>query len=828
MPWGRPRRTQHGESVMSETDRTRGVNLASIEAFADMLAVPRWLVWSWVKRGARWTKVPHIPGTIIHARVNDPRGVSYAEARAAVTAVSQPAAGVGWRVLDDIGRVWIDADKCRDPNTGAIAPWAAVLLAWAARVGAYHEITPSGTGIRIMGRVEGVEGAAAVPFQTHMMMAPFLKELDEGALEDWGGSADCHPRAGIELYHACARYVTVTGHEGEGRADADLTELVMPLVEMAREAGGGGGLREGRAAGRAPAGALRGPIEDVTAALEVMKNDAVSWDAWVKVGLAVVNASGAERWDEGLAAFDLWSMKCAEKYDAEATAAHFEHWIRSPADQLGIGWLMKLAAEADPAWRRPSRRAEAEFDVVDLPPGSSEAPVTPAGGERRKKTAARVIAEAEAADAFVAAHKDRLRFDHTSGKWFLWDGARWKREETKLAFHWASVLARRLASSLGGGGAQAGKASFASGVERLAQADRAFAVTHEVWDADPWLLGTPGGVVDLRTGESRPARPGDYITRLTAVAPAATAGACPLWLKFLGEATGGDADMIAFLQRWFGYCLTGVIDEHALVFVYGDGGNGKGVMMNTLFRVMGDYAANAVMDTFVVTRGDRHSTDLAMLAGARLVMATEVEEGQTWAEARIKTLTGGDPITARFMRQDNFTFMPRFKLTISGNHKPALRGVDNSTRRRFNMVPFTRRPAVPDISLANKLAPEWPGILRWAIDGCVAWRRDGLAPPDAVSAATADYFEAQDHFGRWLEERCVFGVVELEKPAALWRDFQAWCRENGEDASNNRRFRGMLEKTKGIRYAKSDGLLGVRGVRLKAVEEMENGGTQPF
>ena len=249
-----------------------------------------------------------------------------------------------------------------------------------------------------------------------------------------------------------------------------------------------------------------------------------------------------------------------------------------------------------------------------------------------------------------------------------------------------------------------------------------------VGDSDPWLLGTPDGVIDLRTGATQEARPGDYITRLTAVAPAEGED-CPLWMAFLSEATGNDADMIGFLQRWFGYCLTGITREHALVFIHGDGGNGKGVLMNTVFGIMGGHAANAVTDTFVVTRGDKHTTDLAMLDGARMVMASEVEEGQTWAEARIKAITGGDPITARFMRQDNFTFVPRFKLTISGNHKPALRGVDNSTRRRFNIVPFTRRPATPDPELSEKLKTEWGAILRWMIEGCLEWQRSGPARP---------------------------------------------------------------------------------------------------
>ena len=157
-----------------------------------------------------------------------------------------------------------------------------------------------------------------------------------------------------------------------------------------------------------------------------------------------------------------------------------------------------------------------------------------------------------------------------------------------------------------------------------------------------------------------------------------------------------------FLQQMAGYCLTGDISEHALFFVYGTGGNGKGVFLNTVAGILGDYAATAAMDTFTASQGDRHPTDLAMLRGARLVTAAETEEGRAWAESRIKQLTGGDPITARFMRQDFFTFQPAFKLVIVGNHKPVLRNVDEAARRRFNIIPFTRKPPKPDQAARGK------------------------------------------------------------------------------------------------------------------------------
>ena len=223
------------------------------------------------------------------------------------------------------------------------------------------------------------------------------------------------------------------------------------------------------------------------------------------------------------------------------------------------------------------------------------------------------------------------------------------------------------------------------------------------------------------------------------------------------ETTGDDEGLIRFEQQFAGYCLTGSIKEHALFFGFGPGGNGKGTFVNTLAGVMGMYATTAAMDTFTASYLDKHPTEIAMLHGARMVTASETEEGRTWAENRIKQITGGDPITARFIRQDFFTFKPAFKLMLIGNHKPNLRNVDEAARRRFNIVPFTRTPAVKDLDLEEKLKQEWPAILRWMIDGCLDWRDNGLVRPASVREATDDYFASQDILGQFLAEECLMG-----------------------------------------------------------------------
>ena len=220
-----------------------------------------------------------------------------------------------------------------------------------------------------------------------------------------------------------------------------------------------------------------------------------------------------------------------------------------------------------------------------------------------------------------------------------------------------------------------GSAKTVAAVERLASADRRIAATVDQWDTDSSLLNTPGGTIDLRTGDMRPHAPGDYITKITAAAPG---GECPTWLEFLNRITGGDVELQAFLQRMAGYSLTGDTSEHALFFGYGTGANGKSVFVETLAGLLGDYHRMAPIETFTATIGDQHPTNLAGLRGARLVTAVETEEGRRWAESRIKQLTGGDKVAARFMRQDFFEFTPQFKLIIVGNHKPGLRSVDEA------------------------------------------------------------------------------------------------------------------------------------------------------
>jgi putative DNA primase/helicase len=417
---------------------------------------------------------------------------------------------------------------------------------------------------------------------------------------------------------------------------------------------------------------------------------------------------------------------------------------------------------------------------------------------------------------FANLHRDDLRYVAAWNKWLIWDGARWQFDETMAAYSMVRKVCRaaagqcnkaRIASALA-------SAKTVAAVANLARSDRRLAAPVDQWDTDPWSLNTPNGVIDLLTGKLRPHRPTDYMTKITTVAPNRESPT-PLWLDFLKRITGGDKDLITFMQRMAGYALTGSTKEHALFFGHGTGANGKSTFINVITGIAGEYHTAAPIETFTASKQEHHPTDLAGLRGARLVTSIETEEGRRWAESKIKALTGGDKIAARFMRQDFFEFTPTFKLVIAGNHKPGLRSVDEAIRRRFHLVPFdvTIPPAERDSELGERLRDEWPGILAWMIEGCLDWQERGLAPPQAVTRATAAYLDAEDAMAAWLDEVGTRDGDAWEATKTLFTSWKAWADSAGEHAGRLKRFVQNLE-ARGLTPERKTHARGFRGFRI--------------
>ena len=394
-----------------------------------------------------------------------------------------------------------------------------------------------------------------------------------------------------------------------------------------------------------------------------------------------------------------------------------------------------------------------------------------------------------------------------SGGWLLWDDQRWKLDQTgqimRLAKDRAGDLYRE-AAALDQDARDTDSKSEAKQLQARAEAARKWARTSESAnvlratiellrtessvpitiadvDADPWLMGTPGGTVDLRTGKVRTAERTDLITKST-VAAWDDDATCPTWDRFLLDVMGGDQELVEYLQRAIGYSLVGVTSAQAFFVLHGTGANGKSTFVETLRHIFGDYARNCPAESFVGRKEGGISNDIARLAGARFATASETAEGKPLDEAMVKAVTGGEPITTRFLRKEFFEFTPRFTLWLSTNHKPRVKGTDNGIWRRIRLIPFAVTIAEEDRDpeLPAKLRAEASGILRWAVQGAVSWARDGLQDPPTVLDATMAYRTEQDVVAAFLEDCVEMGPGHAVVNTHLYQAYRDWCADTGE------------------------------------------------
>ena len=399
--------------------------------------------------------------------------------------------------------------------------------------------------------------------------------------------------------------------------------------------------------------------------------------------------------------------------------------------------------------------------------------------------------------------------------WFHWTGTVWTRDDVHLVRDHARRVCRSAAARIGNPREARRLASdkTITAVLRVATSDPALTCRVDALDAHPMLLNTPAGLLDLETGELGPHDRTRLITQTTGASPRK---GCPRWMTFLAEVTGGNQELQDYLARLAGYCLTGSTREQIFAFFHGAGANGKSVFLQTIAAVMGDYAATATLDSFMASGHTRHLSELAGLRAARLVLVPETEAGRSWAEARIKTITGGERLRANFMRQDHFEFRPLFKLLVAGNHRPELHNVGEAMRRRLHVVPFditipkeSRDPLLPE-----KLLAERDGILGWMIEGCAAWQRIGLAPPHTVIAAAEDYFASEDMIGQWIEEACETGPACRALSAALFRSWSAWAEAAGVQVGSQRSL-GEVLRSRGFTSERTNRSRGWHGIGLR-------------
>jgi putative DNA primase/helicase len=468
------------------------------------------------------------------------------------------------------------------------------------------------------------------------------------------------------------------------------------------------------------------------------------------------------------------------------------------------------------------------------------------------------ISEDHMAIVFAEKYKHLMRYEGYRNRWFKWSGHRWEVDHKMACYSLARRVTRDIADQyrdftikiavhdLGDSALSKDKSTVRKSARRsvrnmckglksaksvhavvsLARCDAKLTAEFRQWDADPWLLNTPEGTVDLKTGEVRGHRAVDYITKVCAVSPAW--GQPKRWLQFLHEITEGDTDMVDYLQRMMGYCITGVTVDHALFYTWGRGQNGKTTILETLGRILGDYWIESPPQAFIVSGGDRHETEIARMHNVRLVTSDELPQGKEWDTSKVKRLTGGATISARFMRQDYFEFHPQFKLLMAGNDKPALKQVDDAIRRRFNLIPFSYK--VPDSqkdkNLHLKLEAEAPEILGWIIQGCLAWQSVGLKPPKVVVDATDEYLMSEDNMTQWFEECCTKTIGCFCTTTELYQSWLGWCKANEEHPGSRKGFSQHLT-SKGpifnIQKKKTMVASGFTGVELLQTPSKKNG-----
>ncbi len=444
----------------------------------------------------------------------------------------------------------------------------------------------------------------------------------------------------------------------------------------------------------------------------------------------------------------------------------------------------------------------------------------------------------------VRRHGEKIRHVPVWKKWLVWQGTHWEIDNAGAVERLAKDTVLRIPEEIFReterlmqtaddtdqekirkkikeilGWAQKSEAENRIGAMiNLAKTESKIALCPEVFDADPLLLGVKNGVIDLRTSCLIEPRRDQYITRTAGIEyrPDATAST---WKTFL-ERIQPDPDVRSFLKRWCGYCLTGDTSEQCFAIFYGSGRNGKTTLVETIMFILGTWARQADFQTFAIKDRDSISNDLARLAGCRLVSAAEGSDGVRLDEAIIKKLTGGDRITARFLHAEFFEYTPSFKLILSSNHRPKIRGTDEGIWRRIRLVPFDVTIPLNEVdpNLKKKLFAEASGILNWMLEGCLEWQGVGLGNPEVIANATGEYRESNDLIGRWISERCLVAPKAEGTVKDLYRDFCSWTEEEGIDRPPIKRKFSEALVEKGYKKVRigHKGLAGFWGIGLIA------------
>lgn len=757
--------------ISSETPRVRKTTLANCQNIPEEFqTIRQWMVYRFDQREAKKEpggyspklgKPPVSPSSGNPVSWTDPKNfLSFDQAVNALKA-NKPGnlAGIGLVFTGEEPFSGVDIDSCvfqgsMDSKTGNII----------SRLNSYTEVSPSETGLRIIGR----------------------GKLPDG---DKGGKY-----GNYEAYSE-ARFLTMTGVVfGQKRA---IREFASDLAwfrktyatkpEGPAQAGNASSSR-GQQETRQQAGPLSD--QDILAIIGKAKNASKIQD--------LMSGGGDSEGDAAL----IWELAFYTKDGAQierlmrSTNRTREKWDEKRGDKSFLAYEIGRCLE---------KYKGGSYEPTEKTP----LPCPQPGQDPRLLYNPNRTTDMGNAERLVEIAGANIRYVRDLG-WFIWSGGRWIQDEALVRELFKEKVVHQLyqesaakahahdsagVKELSSWARRSEQEKQVNGALSMASSTQGIYIQASDLDRDPWLLNVANGTIDLKTGVLKAHERKNLITKLSPVNydPTATA---PTWEMFLTKIMNGNTNLIGFLQRAIGYSLTGNIDAQCWFIMYGVGANGKGTFINTILRILGDYATQAAPDLLMRAKGDmsKHPTEQADLFGRRLAVCQETEEGRRLAEVAVKQMTGGDRIKARHMRQDFFEFEPTHKLWLATNHKPVVGDTTESTWRRIRMIPFS--VVIPeterDEDLPQKLFAELPGILAWSVRGCLEWQAQKLNPPQEVKAATDSYRQSQDILAEFLAERC---HMPKNHPWALktsamrlYKAYSEWCEAYGEKPNSQRRF----------------------------------------
>lgn len=766
----------------------------------------QWVLWRGAEKIDEQTgeiklnKIPIDPHTLRNADTTDPMTWgSYEHCVEALPVALEgwehdnPAAyhggGLGFVFSAEDPYAGIDLDKCRNPETGDIDAWAKKRIE---DLDSYTETTPSSTGVHIL--VEGsltASGRKKGHVETYDQMRFFT-------MTGWhlpGTPPTIEPRQEM----LTAFHTAVFGRKKRPQTSERTSTIAAAVDDTVL-------FEKARAAKNGPkftalwTGDTSAHDHDDSSAdlalccmLAFWTQDPAQIDRLFRQSELI-----RDKWDEQRGA-----QTYGERTITEALARQTEHYRyrRQSASQ-----------------RAPSDNGEAPLDESIYGPATARDPD------------ALPYSDYTNALALVRAHGKTLRYCFPWRSWLVWTGSHWRRDESGTVMRHAKQTIKRLArhaEDLDDGEAvkllRHVKSSLATmklkAMIESAQSEDGIPVQPEDLDKSKWLLNVRNGTLDLQTGILRPHAQTDLLTKCLST-PCDPDATCPTWERFLWRIMGGTdpaqdsedapvlvleeryhADerahrLIAYLQRAIGYTLTGQTREQCLFLLHGTGANGKSTFLEILQALLEEYAQSTPSASLLAkSRPDGIPNDIARLRGARLVSAVEIGEGRRLNEELVKRLTGQDTLTARFLFAEFFDFTPEFKLFIACNHLPHIQGTDHAIWRRIQRIPFT--VTIPedeqDKDLPQKLKAELPGILAWALRGCLTWVHKGLMPPEEVIAATAEYRTSMDVIGRFIDECCLVNPQVRVKASALYDAYKHWCEETRESPITMTAFGSRME-----------------------------------